>query len=54
MTNATFCKGCVWEYDYDNCENDYKSNMIKNKDGSLNCGYCAWYKSKKMNLNVVV
>lgn len=42
MNKPTFCKGCKWEFDFDKCENDYKSNMLRNKSGSLISGYCAW------------
>ena len=37
-----YCKGCKYEFDYEHCTNEYKYNMMFNKDGSLNCGYCAW------------
>ena len=37
-----YCKGCKWEFDFEGCKNEYKDNMIKHKDGSLQCGYCAW------------
>ena len=43
-----FCKECKWEFDFKGCENDYKDGMIKHKDGSLQCGFCAWYEPKEV------
>ena len=38
-----YCKGCKWEFDFKNCKNDHKDDMeLMHKDGSLQCGYCAW------------
>lgn len=44
--NWRYCEGCKWEFDYAGCKNDYKSDMFKNKNGSLQCNYCMWYESK--------
>ena len=40
-----YCKNCKWEKDFKNCKNDYKNEMIKNKDGTIQCCYCAWFES---------
>jgi len=39
-----YCKGCRWEFDFKHCQNDYKHEMVKDKDGRLMCGYCQWKK----------
>jgi len=39
------CKGCKWEFDYIRCPNDYKSEMLKHNDGTLQCGYCKRFES---------
>ncbi len=40
-----FCEGCKWEFDFKNCQNMYKEDIkLKNKDGSMQVGYCDMYK----------
>ena len=38
------CVGCIWEHNYKKCPNDYKKDMPKHKDGTLQCDHCMWKK----------
>ncbi len=42
MLNFRFCKDCKWEHAPSFCPNDYKEDMPLHKDGTFQCGYCAW------------
>ena len=44
---SRYCKGCKWEFDYKNCPNDYKNEMMKHKDKTLKCDYCMWKVNKE-------
>lgn len=50
-TKYRFCKDCKWEFDFKGCKNGHKTYMLKHKDGSLKCMYCAW-KTPKEKIDV--
>ena len=50
LLHFTFCKGCKWEHAPSFCPNEHKEDMPKHKDGTFQCGYCAWKEGEtKMN-----
>ena len=44
-----YCNGCVWEFDFKGCKNDYKNKLLKHHDNTLQCGYCC-FKENVINI----